>query len=390
MGQPWVSHSRLLFVSPSAAWSLQPNLVSFNSAISSCEAAGEWQVAVSLLESIGSSPYQADLLTYNSLISASGKSEQWQLALFLFHQLPRKGLTPDVVTFSAAISAMEKNANGQHALALLAHAKQVLAAAGSFGSGPNMILYSAAISACEKSNLWEEALSLLSEAKSESLAGVVAYNSAISACGNASQWETALLLLYNLETLLLQPDVVTFSAAISACESSRQWEVALSLFTTLREWQSQLDTITYGSIISACEKGKAWEEALLLFQYMLEDGVTSETIRSSSFSQKYPSLRIAHLTSFNGHSPLIFQPQPLEDRLHPDIIVCNSLISSCYMSARWSVALDALQTLQELVLQASALWPPGVVDLNNLNVAMPILYHSQDCHICQYYIIILP
>ena len=75
-------------------------------------------------------PYQADLLTYNSLISASGKSEQWQVALFLFHQLPRKGLTPDVVTFSAAISAMEKIANGQHALALLARAKQVLAAAG--------------------------------------------------------------------------------------------------------------------------------------------------------------------------------------------------------------------------------------------------------------------
>ena len=139
--------ARLLFNSSVVGIrSLQPNLVSFNAAISACEAAGEWQVALCLLACITVSSHKADLLTYNSVISALGRGEQWQLALLFLHgYLPQAGLTPDVFSFTAAISAMEKAANGDQALALLACAKRILP------EGPNMVLYSAVIS-----GLWKE------------------------------------------------------------------------------------------------------------------------------------------------------------------------------------------------------------------------------------------
>ena len=159
---------RLLFNSSVVGiQSLQPNLVSFNAAISACEAAGEWQVALCLLACITVSSHKADLLTYNSLISALGRGEQWQLALLFLHGfLPQAGLTPDVFSFTAAISAMEKAANGDQALALLACAKRILP------EGPNMVLYSAVISACEKSKQWPEALALLFEAREEALQNI--------------------------------------------------------------------------------------------------------------------------------------------------------------------------------------------------------------------------
>ena len=163
---------------------------------------------------------------------------------------------------------------------------------------------------------------------------LVAYNSALSACEKGSQWETALLLLFQLDEVLLQPDVVTCSAAISSCESSRHWEMALILFTSFRE-QTSPDVIIYGSIIAACEKGKAWQEAFLLFQYMLEDA------------------------------------------LRPDIIICNALISSCYMSARWSVAMRALQTLQDLLLQASVAWRHSQIMFFFVRQIASLMLHDQ-------------
>jgi pentatricopeptide repeat protein len=59
-----------------------------------------------------------DLITMNSAISACEKGGQWQKALTLLESMPRLGLQPDVITMSAAILACERGGQREKTLAL--------------------------------------------------------------------------------------------------------------------------------------------------------------------------------------------------------------------------------------------------------------------------------
>jgi pentatricopeptide repeat domain-containing protein 1 len=60
------------------------------------------------LETIEKRGLEPDNITYSSAISACEKGGQWQQALALLDQMPEKGVTANVITCNAAISACEK------------------------------------------------------------------------------------------------------------------------------------------------------------------------------------------------------------------------------------------------------------------------------------------
>ena len=79
-------------------------------------AGSQWQQAIYLLNSMPSFAVEADIISYNSAISSCGKGRLWQAAVDLFHSIPNANLAPDVVSFNAAISACEKGEEWQLAL----------------------------------------------------------------------------------------------------------------------------------------------------------------------------------------------------------------------------------------------------------------------------------
>ncbi len=60
---------------------LEPNVISYNSAISACEKGQQWEQALRLLLEMRSSRLEPNVMSYNSAISACEKGQQWEQAL---------------------------------------------------------------------------------------------------------------------------------------------------------------------------------------------------------------------------------------------------------------------------------------------------------------------
>ena len=113
----WKQALALLFESMPKA-QIQPNVISYNAAISACEKGGRWQEALTLFEAMTKAQIQPTVISYNAAVSACEKGGRWQEALTLFDAMPKAKVQPDVISYSAAISACEKGGQWQQALSL--------------------------------------------------------------------------------------------------------------------------------------------------------------------------------------------------------------------------------------------------------------------------------
>ena len=141
---------------------------SFNSAISACEAAREWEQACAILvwmKTLGQTP---DEISYNSAISAAEKAGQWEHAVQLVATMSAEGTDPSTVSFNAAISACAKPGEWQVALALAAVMEKN-------GVSRDEITFNCISNACEKAGCWELALELLLQKTSPTKIGVMVY-----------------------------------------------------------------------------------------------------------------------------------------------------------------------------------------------------------------------
>ncbi|CAE8735702.1 unnamed protein product [Polarella glacialis] len=134
---------------------VEANVFHYNTAISACEKAGHWQLALHFFSSMPDLKLAPNKITYSATMSACEKAGQWQLALSLLSRMPEMRVVQDEITYNAAISACEKGGQWQLALSLLSSMTSVRII-------PNEISYNAAISACEKAGRWKVALHLLS------------------------------------------------------------------------------------------------------------------------------------------------------------------------------------------------------------------------------------
>ncbi|GKY92198.1 hypothetical protein MPSEU_000191000 [Mayamaea pseudoterrestris] len=105
---------------------LQPDIQIFSSVISACEAAGEWQHALSILQSVldsaEGSPQFLNLYCFNAAISACEKGGAWVEALEIYERMKAYGgikLQPSIVTIGSLILAFDKA--GQKELAQIAY-----------------------------------------------------------------------------------------------------------------------------------------------------------------------------------------------------------------------------------------------------------------------------
>ena len=74
---------------------VDPNVISFNAAISSCEKAEQWQQALFLFQTMRNAKIQPNVISYNAAISSCQKGGQWLQALCLFHAMPEASLAAD-------------------------------------------------------------------------------------------------------------------------------------------------------------------------------------------------------------------------------------------------------------------------------------------------------
>ena len=87
---------------------IQPDVVTYNAAISACEKCRNWDRVPGLLSGMRVDGIKPDVITYSAAISACEKCRMWDRVPELMSEMRAAGIKPDVVTYGAAISACEK------------------------------------------------------------------------------------------------------------------------------------------------------------------------------------------------------------------------------------------------------------------------------------------
>ncbi|CAE8652488.1 unnamed protein product, partial [Polarella glacialis] len=207
-GRPVVR--QYLSVSTAALQSLGCDAITFNSAISACDApwsGGPWPRAIGLLRQMCSLGIQYTVVTCSALVSCCAAAGEWELAVASLLCLRAAGVELSVVSINSAIS------HGAWELAQHLLLKEI------------------------------SMLSLRSD--------LTGFNAAISSAERARHWEAADSLLLALQLRALGPDTITFNAVASALEKAGAWERALRLLPRMRQLLVAADMITHSAILSA-------------------------------------------------------------------------------------------------------------------------------------------
>lgn len=72
-----------------------------SAAMTACDAAGEWEEALSLFEEMQMAGTPMDAVTYCAAMNACGTGGQWERALSLLNEMTSVGLRPNVVCYTA-------------------------------------------------------------------------------------------------------------------------------------------------------------------------------------------------------------------------------------------------------------------------------------------------
>jgi pentatricopeptide repeat protein len=98
---------------------VQPDAISYSSAIRACGAAGQWKEALELIRIMQASKdlkLKPNRIAYTNAILACGRAGQYQPALQLFDQMKQEGVQPDRVSYNALLSCLKtatSTADGQ-------------------------------------------------------------------------------------------------------------------------------------------------------------------------------------------------------------------------------------------------------------------------------------
>ena len=103
----------------------QPNVITWNAAISACGKGAQWERALEMLEEMQRRGLQPNVITWSAAISACAKGAQWERALELFEEMQRRGLQPDVITWNAAISSCQQSGSLDQAIDLFLEAQSI-------------------------------------------------------------------------------------------------------------------------------------------------------------------------------------------------------------------------------------------------------------------------
>ena len=298
----WPSVLHLLGQMPS--FQLQPDLICYNIAIS-CESPGAWRISLRCLDEILSRSLEATNITFNSLITACGKATQWQAALELLGQM---GSLTDVISYNAAVAACAQQ--WQMALQIFAEMlpespssaesetpklRRFFAAPKAKTVRPDLITYNAVVTACEKGNQWHLALSIIDQMQSNNEApNCVTYQGLLSACEKESCWadrsngfsaeelsvnsvrdsslgNSSLLGsidgMFDVSTVCVTPtNIYTISSNQMVPKTAGQWEVAVKVLDHMLEQKEIPSAMHAGSTLHALQKEKGpVENAILQF-----------------------------------------------------------------------------------------------------------------------------
>ncbi|CAE6964618.1 unnamed protein product [Symbiodinium sp. CCMP2592] len=216
---------------------LQPDVVSFSSAMTALSRQSLHKQAWGLLEDLPRHSLQPNWVIFNAAIDSCHRGASWQAALILLQRARHQSVLLDVVSHSLAVSTCVSSSQPGVASQLLEGMRQLTVQ-------PDEAAYVGMLDACKEAACWALALSILAELR-----------------GDGPQSQTS--------------DQTAYALAMGSCEAARQWELALSVLATMQHEGPSPNLVTLNAAVMALATAGRTAEALCVVRHAEDLGLVS-------------------------------------------------------------------------------------------------------------------
>ena len=249
------------------ASSLEPDLVTYSSAISVFERQGHWEQVLGLLEELSVNKVETDRILWNSVVSACAKGSEWEHATGALETLLPASVRADIITYNAAINGLGKAGEWELAHLRLLELKATMCQA-------NLVTFNAVINSHQERQKWPEAWRLLEVVAEAGLeADVISFNSALSGgSGGSGPWKGILSKFEDLRRGRqgLQVDAVTMS---SVMVSGSHWHLAVSFLSLCGSMALEGNAVLCNAALSTCSHTGLWQQGLSILRSLPKTGI---------------------------------------------------------------------------------------------------------------------
>lgn len=265
-----VSHWQRCFdaLSEFAVITLEPDKISFGSALSACSKSNQWNCVLNLFRTCqGLESKVQSSVSYNVVVTACAKQREWRGALTILSNYQQSRL-PLVGVDKALITSAMRSC-GERAWELMLTGMQELV------DGTvrvDVVMLTSLIDVCSSWSVSQKVLSnmCLSSLPPDNIVLAAAVRS-------MNLWEKALHQLTCAISLSLA-DAATFNAAMNACAVYKE-ESSMALFKSMRKLRVQANAVSFKALALSVEN---WELSLSILSYVPTYGVKLEGLESSS------------------------------------------------------------------------------------------------------------
>jgi pentatricopeptide repeat domain-containing protein 1 len=242
-------------------------VVGYNAALSAAARAGDYLTALQLFESMldpaKTTAPSPDQVTYGTVLAACEKSGKWRQVLQYADQMQDAGYLLDGLAATSALKACQQLGLAGQAVEYLQKMKesadQPVVERKTAGwqvagrrrplRGPDSVAYTLAISACARGGAWQQGIQLLDE-YTGTTTGTVTNGSGAATKMNNNTTDNNIKEVTNSKNT--DHAVMMYTAAITGCEYAGEWKAAFALLERMRQAGVEPNEATFAAVIGAC------------------------------------------------------------------------------------------------------------------------------------------
>ena len=342
-------------------------------AMNICGSAGQWTVAVSLLERMQSLSAIPNIVTFGTAMQCLEQNCSWLEVIQLFSWMHTLRMSPNVYTYSMLMSSLEKGGMWRQVFDTFAEMKdsKILPTSVSYDVlvrscqdwqvashvldsmrkeqvHPTVRTLNACLSVLEADSLWSVSIQMLQKMGSMALRpDVASFSIVASTCAKGGAWQMSLRVLDEICSLLLQVDAISLGASILACEKGSQWHAALVTLQEMKDLEVQINEVSVSSVVRACQSRGCWENALNVLSTAFSWSVP---VSSGAYN---PALA-ACCSSRSWERALSLFATAMRSNFRPDEVSLTTLMSACEVGFQWEYALGILFSFSDFDVQMDA------------------------------------
>ncbi|KAJ7526930.1 hypothetical protein O6H91_16G028000 [Diphasiastrum complanatum] len=253
--------------------SLQPNIVTYVSALSACASIAALEQGKQLHSDIIRSGFESDVTVGNTLVDMYAKCGCTEHALQVFSKMSKR----DVISWNSMIAGYEQNGLCKEALALYEQMKEELVQ-------PNYVTYAILLKACASIAALEQGKQLHSDIiKSGYESDVIVGNTLVDMYAKCGCTEHARQVFNKMSV----QDVVSWTSMIVGYEQNELGKEALALYEQMKQEGVQPNIVTYVALLKACGSISALELGKHLHSEIIRNGFESDLIVGNTLIDMY-------------------------------------------------------------------------------------------------------